>query len=123
MYHTIILIGNLGKEPELRYTSNGKSVTTLNVASNRNYKGADGETVKETIWFRVSVWDKQAETVNQYLHKGSKVLIEGRLQPDDNGNPRVWQDKEGKAQASFGVSASTVRFLDSKGEAQEEVPF
>lgn len=122
MYHTIILIGNLGKEPELRYTQSGAQVCDLSVASNRTYKAGE-ETRKETIWFRVSVWGKQAESVNQYLHKGSKVLVEGRLQPDDNGNPRVWQDKEGKAQASFEVSASTVRFLDSKGEAQEEVPF
>ncbi|NPV57002.1 MAG: single-stranded DNA-binding protein [Anaerolineae bacterium] len=137
MYHTIILIGNLGRDPELRYIPSGQAVTTLNVASNRNYKGSDGEMVKETIWFRVSVWGKQAETVSQYLHKGSKVLVEGRLQPDPaSGGPRLWTDKEGNTRASFEVTASTVRFLSSKGEGggmgedgempaggEEEIPF
>ncbi len=115
-FHTIILIGNLGRDPEMRYTPSGQAVTNFNVASNRQYTNSAGQQVKETIWFRVSTWGKQAETCNQYLKKGSKVLVEGRLVPDPNtGGPRVWQGQNGPG-ASFEVSASTVRFLSSKGE-------
>ncbi len=117
MYHTIILVGNLGKDPEMPYTPNGQAVTNLSVATNRQYTGADGNQVKETIWFRVSVWGKQAETVNQYLKKGSKVLVEGRLVPDaSTGGPRIWNRQDGTPSASFEVSANTVRFLSSRGE-------
>ena len=117
MYHTIILVGNLGKDPEMRYTPNGQAVTNLSVATNRQYTGADGNQVKETIWFRVSVWGKQAETVNQYLKKGSKVLVEGRLVPDaSTGGPRIWNRQDGTPSASFEISANTVRFLSSRGE-------
>jgi len=117
MYHTIILVGNLGRDPEMRYTPNGQAVTNLSVATNRQYTGADGNPVKETIWFRVSVWGKQAETVTQYLKKGSKVLVEGRLVPDSaTGGPRIWNRQDGTPSASFEVSANTVRFLSSRGE-------
>jgi single-strand DNA-binding protein len=116
MYHTLIIVGNLGKDPEMRYTPSGQAVTNFNVATNRQYTGSDGQMVKETIWFRVSVWGKQAETCNTYLKKGSKVLIEGRLVPDPKtGGPRIWQGQNGPG-ATFEVSASTVRFLSSRGE-------
>src|SRR3972149_11971043 len=82
MYHTIIIVGNLGKDPEMRYTPSGQAVTSFSVATSRQYTGQNGQKVKETIWFRVSAWGKQAETCNQYLRKGSKVLVEGRLTPD-----------------------------------------
>jgi single-strand DNA-binding protein len=117
MYHTLILIGNLGKEPEMRYTPSGQAVTSFNVASNRQYTANNGQLVKETIWFRVSAWGKQAETCNQYLHKGSKVLVEGRLTPDQTtGGPRVYARQDGTYGSSFEVTASTVRFLSSRGE-------
>ncbi len=115
-FHTVILIGNLGRDPEMRYTPSGQPVTSFSVASNRSYTGADGQKVDETIWFRVTAWGKQAETCNQYLRKGSKVLVEGRLNPDKNGGPRIWTKQDGTAGASFEVTASTVRFLSSKGE-------
>jgi len=117
MYHTIIIVGNLGRDPEMRYTPGGQAVTNLNVATSRQYTGSDGQQVKETIWFRVSVWGKQAETCNQYLRKGRSVLIEGRLVPDPaTGGPRIWQGQSGPG-ASFEVSASTVRFLGgARGE-------
>lgn len=119
MYHTIILVGNLGRDPEMRYTPSGQAVTTFNVATNRQYTGADGNLVKETIWFRVTVWGKQAETTSQYLKKGSKVLIEGRLVPDAaTGGPRIWTRQDGTAGASFEVTANTVRFLSSRGEGE-----
>jgi single-strand DNA-binding protein len=116
-YHTLIIVGNLGRDPEMRYTPNGQAVTDLSVASNRKYTGSDGNMVKETVWFRVSVWGKQAETVNQYLRKGSQVLIEGRLNPDSKtGGPKVWQGQNGPG-ARYEVVANTVRFLSgSRGE-------
>jgi single-strand DNA-binding protein len=119
MYHTIIIVGNLGREPEMRYTPSGQAVTSFSVASSRQYTGNNGQPVKETIWFRISAWGKQAETCNQYLHKGSKVLVEGRLQPDlATGGPRIWNRQDGTPSASFEVTANTVRFLSPKGETE-----
>jgi single-strand DNA-binding protein len=117
MYHTIIIVGNLGKDPEMRYTPSGQPVTSFSVATNRQYTGNNGELVKEVIWFRVTAWGKQAEICNQYLKKGSKVLVEGRLTPDKaTGGPRVWTKQDGTAGASFEVNASTVRFLSGREE-------
>jgi single-strand DNA-binding protein len=119
MYHTIILVGNLGKDPEMRYTPSGQAVTSFNVATNRQYTGNDGNLVKETTWFRVTVWGKQAESTSQYLKKGSKVLVEGRLTPDPaTGGPKTWTRQDGTAGASFDVTANTVRFLSSRGEGE-----
>ena len=122
MYHTIIIVGNLGRDPEKRYTPSGQAVTNFNVATNRQYTDSNGQQVKETIWFRISTWGKQAETCDQYLKKGNKVLVEGRLVPDPaTGGPRVWTRQDGTATASFEVSASTVRFLTSRGEAESGI--
>ena len=117
MFHKIIIVGRLGADPEQKYTTDGKAVTTFSVAaSNRK---------DETTWFRVSTWDKQAETCNQYLHKGSKVLVEGALKADAQGNPRTYERKDGSYAASYDVTADTVRFLSGKDEqpANDEVPF
>jgi single-strand DNA-binding protein len=123
MYHTIIIVGNLGRDPEMRYTPAGQAVTNFSVATSRQYTGSDGNQVKETVWFRISAWGKQAETCNQYLRKGSKVLVEGRLTPDPaTGGPRLWQRQDGTTSASFEVSASTVRFLSSRGEEEASYP-
>ncbi len=117
MFHTIILIGNLGKDPEMKYTPSGQPVTNFSVASNRSYNDANGQQVKETIWFRITAWGKLAETCSQHLQSGSKVLVEGRLTPDpDTGGPRVWNRQDGSAGASYEITASTVRFLSSRGE-------
>jgi single-strand DNA-binding protein len=118
-WHTLVLIGNLGRDPEMRYTPSGTPVTSFNVASNRSYTDQSGQKVDETIWFRVTAWGKQAETCNQYLHKGSKVLVEGRLVPDSNGGPRIWQKQDGTPGASFEVNASTVRFLSNGAGSHE----
>ena len=128
MYQKIIIIGNLGRDPEMRYTPEGSPVTSFSVATSRRF--GDKE---ETTWFRVTVWNKQAETCNQYLHKGSKVLVEGRLRPDNNGNPNVFQRKVGTWGASYEITADTVRFLTPKGEEggqnfgpmddDEDIPF
>ncbi len=121
MWHTIIVVGNLGRDPEMRYTPSGQAVTSFSVATSRQYTANNGQTVKETIWFRVSAWGKQAETCNQYLKKGSKVLVEGRLQPDQaTGGPRIWNRQDGTAAASYEVTAQTVRFLSSRGEGGGE---
>jgi single-strand DNA-binding protein len=120
MYHTIIIVGNVGRDPEMRYTPSGQAVTSFSVATNRSYTNAGGQRVDETIWFRVSAWGKQAETCNQYLRKGSKVLVEGRLTADANGGPRIWNRQDGTPAASFEISASTVRFLSSRGEGGAE---
>ncbi|RPI92569.1 MAG: single-stranded DNA-binding protein [Chloroflexi bacterium] len=123
MFHTIIIVGNVGKDPEMRYTPSGQAVTSFSVATNRQYTTGSGEQVKETIWFRITTWGKQAEICNQYLKKGSKVLIEGRLTPDKNtGGPRIWNKQDGSTGASFEVTAGTVRFLSSRGEATGEGP-
>jgi single-strand DNA-binding protein len=122
MFHTVIIVGNLGRDPEMRYTPSGQAVTSFNVATSRQYPGSDGNMVKETIWFRVSVWGKQAEACSTYLKKGNKVLVEGRLVPDiATGGPRIWTRQDGTAGASFEINAATVRFLTSRGEA-DSVP-
>lgn len=119
-YHTVILAGNLGRDPEMRYTPAGQAVTNFSVAVNDDYTNNNGERVKRTIWVRVSAWGKQAENCNQYLKKGSKVLVEGRLTVDANtGGPRIWTSQDGTARASFEVSAQTVRFMGSRGESSE----
>jgi len=119
MYQTIIIVGNVGRDPEMRYTPSGQAVTSFSLATNRQYTNNNGETIKETIWFRVSAWGKTGETCNQYLKKGSKVLVEGRLTADPaTGGPRIWQAQDGTSRASFEVSAQTVRFLSSRAETE-----
>jgi single-strand DNA-binding protein len=118
MYQQIVIVGNLGRDPEMRYTPSGTPVTSLSVATNRKYTGSDGQAVKETTWFRVSVFGKQAEACAQYLKKGSSVLVEGRLTPDANtGGPRVFTRQDGTTGASFEIFANTVRFLSSRDAA------
>jgi len=119
MYHMILIVGNLGRDPEMRYTPSGQAVTSFSVATSRQYTSANGQKVKETTWFRVSAWGKQAETCNTYLRKGSKVLVEGRLTPDSSsGGPRIWNRADGTPSASFEVTAVLVRFLSSRGEGE-----
>ncbi len=118
-FHTVILVGNVGRDPEMRYTPAGQAVTSFSVATNRQYVNSNGETIKETAWFRVSVWGKQAESCNQYLKKGAKVLVEGRLMPDPNtGGPRIWTGQDGQPRASFEINAQVVRFLSSRADME-----
>jgi len=117
MYHTLILVGNVGRDPEMRYTPSGQPVTSFSVATSRQYTNNGGETIKETVWFRVTTWGKTAENCNKFLKKGSKVLVEGRLTPDAaTGGPRVWTAQDGTPRASFEVTANTVRFLSSRND-------
>ena len=112
MYQRITIVGNLGRDPELRYLPNGTPTTSLSVATNNTYTNQQGEQVKETTWFRVSVFGKQAESCSQYLTKGRSVLVEGRLRPDPaTGGPRMWTGNDGTMRASYDVTATTVKFL------------
>lgn len=104
-----ILTGNLGSEPEMRYTPSGVPVTSFSLAVNRSWTDGNGERQTKTIWVRISCWRKLAEVVSQYLVKGSKVLVNGELEP-----ARAYKDKDGNAAASLEVTATTVEFLDSK---------
>ena len=119
-YHTVVLVGNVGRDPEMRYTPTGTAVTSLSVAVNDDYTNNNGEKIKRTIWFRVSAWGKQAENCSRYLKKGSKVLVEGRLTVDAaTGNPRIFTRQDGTPGTSLEVSAQTVRFLSTRGESAE----
>jgi single-strand DNA-binding protein len=116
-YQKIVIVGNLGRDPEMRYLPNGQPVTNFNLATNRGYTNSNGEKIKETTWFRISAWGRQAETCNQYLKVGSKVLIEGRLNPDQaTGGPRVYQRQDGTYGSSYELTAERVVFMDSRGQ-------
>lgn len=119
MYQHILIVGNLGRDPEMRYMPDGRPVTNLSIATNRSYTSASGEQCKETTWWRVSVFGKQAESCNQYLSKGRLVLIEGRMQSDNTtGGPRIWNAQDGSPRASFEIVANTVRFLGGRQDGE-----
>jgi single-strand DNA-binding protein len=119
MYQKLIITGNLGNEPELRYLNDGQAVCNFSMACNRRWNDrATGEQQEEVTWFRVSVWGRQAEAANQYLSKGRQVLVEGRLRPDPTtGGPRLWTRQDGTVGASFEVAADRVQFLGGSGNA------
>ena len=102
----VMLIGNLGTDPEMRYTANGSAVTTFRMACSRNFSGADGERREETEWFSVVTWNKLAETCSQFLQKGRRAYVEGRLQT------RSWDGPDGNKRYRTEVIANTVLFLD-----------
>ena len=123
MFQQILIVGNLGKEPELRYTPDGTPVTTFSVATNRKWKNQDGTPGEETTWFRVTVWRKAAEACAQYLSKGRQVLVKGRLTPDpETGGPKIWTGKDGNPRTSYEITAQTVKFLGSKSDAAVPAP-
>lgn len=111
----IQLIGHVGRKPEMRYLKDGTPVTNFSVATNRKWDGGE-----ETIWFKVSAWNKNAENCYEYLDKGSKVYVEGRVKPDENGEPRIWHDSQGDARASYEITALYVEFLGGRQEQEEE---
>jgi len=124
VYQKITIIGNLGRDPEMRYTQDGTPVTNFSVATNRRWTNQDGSQGEETIWFRVSAWRRLAETCNEYLQKGRQVFVEGRLRPDPaTGGPRIWTGNDGVTRAQYEITAITVRFLGGRGGAPPaEVP-
>ncbi|HJN58594.1 MAG: single-stranded DNA-binding protein [Dehalococcoidia bacterium] len=108
MLNKIMLIGNLGADPELRYTPSGDPVTNFNMAVTNYFTDNSGEQRNHTEWFEISVWGRQAESVNQYLAKGSKVYVEGRFQS------REYVGADGQTRKAYGVRANTVQFLDRR---------
>ena len=106
----VFIIGNLTKDPELRYTPGGTAVANLRMATNRKYKDRSGEMKEEVCFLTVVAWDKQAEVCNQYLHKGSPLFVEGRLQS------RSWDGPDGKKRNVIEVRAERVQFLGSPGQ-------
>ena len=110
----VLLIGNLTKDPELRYTPNGTAVTNLRIAVNRKFKDRSGELKEDTCFITVTAWDKQAEICNQYLQKGRAVFVEGILQS------RSWETGDGQKRSTIDVRAERIQFLGGgpKGEGQ-----
>jgi single-strand DNA-binding protein len=104
-FNKVLLIGNLTKDPELRYTPQGTAVVNLRMAVNRRFRNKNQELKEEACFITVVAWDKQAETCNQYLHKGSSLLVEGRLQS------RSWEDNTGQKRNVIEVRAERVQFL------------
>ena len=104
----IMVIGNVGTDPEMRFTPNGKPVTTFRLATNRFFTTSDGERKRETEWFDVVTWDRQAESCNQFLTKGQRVFVEGRLRT------RSWEGQDGQRRMRVEIHASRVIFLDRR---------
>jgi len=102
------IIGNLGGDPEMRYTPAGRAFTSFSVACNRTYSTGEGERKEETEWFRVTAWGKLAEVCSQYLNKGSRVYVEGRL------SSRTWEGADGQKRFSLEVTANEMQILDSR---------
>jgi len=106
----IIVIGHLGRDPEMRYTPNGQAVTSFSVASSRRYTTSAGEQKEETEWFNVSAWGKLGETCNQYLTKGQQVYVEGRM------SSRTYEGRDGQTRVSIDVFLNDVQFLGRGGD-------
>jgi single-strand DNA-binding protein len=111
----VLLIGNLGRDPEMRYTPNGKPVTSFSLAATRNWVSADGERHDETEWFNVVAWGNLAEICNQHLNKGQKVYVEGRLQT------RSWEDGNGQKHFRTEVVANEMIILTDRPEQSESL--
>ena len=113
-FNKIFIVGNLGRDPELRYTAQGTPVCTFSVATNERRKDRNGEMQDHTTWFRITLWNRQAETASQYLQKGRQVYIEGRLRVEE------YIDRDGKPRHSLEVHATDMQFIG--GGRGEEPP-
>lgn len=110
-FNKIIIVGNLGRDPELRYTPQGTAVCSFSMATNEKRKDRSGEMQSITTWFRITLWGKQAENANKYLTKGNPVYIEGRLRTEE------WTDRDGKTRTSLEVQATDMQFISSRGDS------
>lgn len=118
MFQQIILIGHLGSSPESRFTASGTMVTAFRMATSQQWTNASGERQEKVVWWRISIWgEKQGEPVAKYLHKGSKVMVIGEVEP-----PTVYVNKAGEHAANLEVKAQTVRFLDSRSDDEQSAP-
>jgi single-strand DNA-binding protein len=111
-FNKVILVGNLGRDPELRYTAQGTPVCTLSIATSEKRKDRNGEWQDITTWFRVTLWNRQAETASQYLQKGRQVYVEGRLRVEE------WTDRDGKSRYTLEVHGTDMQFIGSRGDDQ-----
>ena len=116
MVNKVILIGNLGADPEIRYTQSGTAVATLRLATTERFKGKDGQMQDQTEWHRVIAWSRLAEICGEYLHKGSKVYIEGRLQT------RKWTDQNGNEKYTTEIIAREMKMLSPRAAARSRSP-
>lgn len=118
MFQQTIALGNVGKDAESRFTPSGQQVTNFSVATNSQYTAKDGEVIKKTVWFRVTVWGKAAEACYTYVKKGMTVMVVGTLIADDaTGSPKIFKKTDGSSGATFEINAQTVKFL-SRSEAK-----
>jgi single-strand DNA-binding protein len=118
MYQKLVIVGNLGGDPEKRYLDSGTAVTNFSVATNRKWTDGQGNRQEESAWFRVTVWGKMAEVCDQYLSKGRQVMVEGRLKADpETGGPRIWTDQNGQPRASYEMTALEVKFLGGRSDS------
>lgn len=108
MYSKTVVVGNLGRDPEMRFTSGGQSVTSFSVATNRRWTDQNGQTQEKVTWFRVTAWGKLGELCNQYLSKGRIVLVEGDIEAS------AWKSQEGEARATLELTARNVRFIGGR---------
>lgn len=111
-FNKITIVGNLGRDPELRYTPQGNAVCNFSMATNEKRRDKSGELQDITTWFRITLWGRQAENASKYLQKGSQVYIEGRLKVDE------WTDRDGNSRYTLDVTASDMQFL-SGGRADD----
>ena len=109
-FNKIILVGNLGRDPELRYTPQGTPVCSFTMATNERRRDRTGESQDTTTWFRVTLWGKQAETASQYLTKGRPIYVEGRLRVEE------WTDKDGRARQTLEVHATDMQFIGTRSD-------
>ena len=114
MLNKIMVIGNLGTDPEMRYTPSGSAVTSFRLAASRTYTTSDGERREETEWFTIVAWNQLAEQVNQYLSKGRRAYVEGRLRS------RSWEGQDGQTRFVNEINANTVLFLDRAPASQSQ---
>jgi single-strand DNA-binding protein len=132
-YQQVTLVGRVGREPELRFTQDGTPVCNFSLATSESWTGQDGQKHTETTWWKVTVWRRMAEVVNQYLSKGREVLVIGRVGGDkvegQNGEtkivPHTWLTDEGEPRAQFELAASSVKFLGGRGSgdgSDDEAP-
>jgi len=120
MYQKLMIIGYVGRDPELKYLPSGKAICNFSVATSERRFDADGNASDHTTWWRVTAWGKTAEAIARYAKKGSKLLVEGSLYADQTGNPRVFQRADGTWSANYELNANVVRFLSSKSEDEDE---
>lgn len=113
MYQRVIIVGNVGRDAEMRYTPSGVPVTSFSVAVNRRWNSATGEQQEKTTWFRVTCWRKLAETAGQYVKKGQRILVEGEVEA------QAYIDREGTPRGTLELTASNFKFLSARAETSE----